>query len=55
MSEKARVLIIDDDDDYRAAISHVLEANGYEPMTASTKEEGLAMLQFQDTQIDMEK
>ena len=43
MSEKKKVLIIDDDPDYVAAISALLEGSGYEVSRATNGTEGLDM------------
>jgi two-component system alkaline phosphatase synthesis response regulator PhoP len=40
----AKILVVDDDPDIREAIGIVLEANGYEVVTAQDGEEGLAKL-----------
>jgi two-component system, OmpR family, alkaline phosphatase synthesis response regulator PhoP len=40
MSDRPRVLIIDDDADFAAAISHLLEANGFEVRTAPDGRQG---------------
>ncbi|MFH1748298.1 MAG: response regulator [Planctomycetota bacterium] len=42
MAEKARILIIDDDDDYRASTRALLEGEGYEVEEASTGRAGCA-------------
>ena len=44
MTEKARILVVDDDRDYQAAMRQVLEGAGYEVVSAFTKEDGLATL-----------
>jgi len=44
MSEKRRILVVDDDRDYQAAVRQILENAGYEVVSAYTKEEGLALL-----------
>jgi CheY-like chemotaxis protein len=41
MTNVARVLIIDDDEDFRASVRSVLEAEGYTVTTASTGRSGL--------------
>ena len=41
MSNAIRVLVIDDDEDYRASIQSFLEAEGYEVATAACGKEGL--------------
>ncbi|MBZ5640445.1 MAG: response regulator [Acidobacteriia bacterium] len=41
MSEKKRVLIVDDDPDYVAAISALLEGSGYEVSRAGSGKDGL--------------
>lgn len=43
MSEKKRVLIIDDDSDYAAAITALLENSGYEVSRAANGTDGLDM------------
>ena len=42
MPDKVRILIIDDDDDYRASTRALLETEGYEVIEATTGLEGLA-------------
>jgi CheY-like chemotaxis protein len=42
MPGKARILIIDDDDDYRASTRALLEGEGYEVLEAATGTDGLA-------------
>jgi len=39
-----KILIVDDDEDYQAAVRRTLEDAGYEVTSALTKEEGLAAL-----------
>jgi DNA-binding response OmpR family regulator len=41
---RARILIVDDDDDYQAAVRLILEGAGYKVFSAYTKEDGLAAL-----------
>lgn len=41
MSSKAKILIIDDDDDYRASTRALLEGEGYEVIEATSGPEGL--------------
>jgi DNA-binding response OmpR family regulator len=47
MDPKAKVLIIDDDRDYHAAMTPLLKNAGYEVCSAYTKEGGLAALKEQ--------
>ncbi|MCD6520177.1 MAG: response regulator [Anaerolineae bacterium] len=42
--EKKRILVIDDDPDFLDYISIVLSSNGYEVLTASNVEDGLAKM-----------
>ena len=42
-AQPARILIIDDDGDYRASTRALLEGEGYEVMEASSGQEGLSM------------
>ena len=42
MSELPRILIIDDDDDYRVSTRALLEGEGYEVVEARSGQEGLA-------------
>jgi DNA-binding response OmpR family regulator len=45
MSEKAqRILVVDDDPDYQAAVKQILQGAGYEVIQAQTKEDGLEAL-----------
>lgn len=45
MSERAqRILVVDDDPDYQAAVKQILEGAGYEVVQAQTKEDGLEAL-----------
>jgi CheY-like chemotaxis protein len=44
MSTKARILIIDDDADYRASTRALLEGEGYEVLEGPSGREGLAAL-----------
>ncbi len=44
MTEQIRVLVIDDDDDFRASVQALLELDGYEVRTASSGAEGLRQL-----------
>jgi CheY-like chemotaxis protein len=41
MASRARVLIIDDDADYKASVQPLLEAEGYEVFTAASGKEGI--------------
>ncbi len=41
MSAKANILLIDDDDDFRASVRAVLESEGYAVMEADSGEDGL--------------
>ena len=41
MSSKARILIIDDDEDYRTSTRALLEGEGYEVLEAASGHEGL--------------
>lgn len=43
MDRAHRILIIDDDEDYRASVRSLLEIEGYEVITATTGREGLAL------------
>ena len=47
MPDKAKVLIIDDDRDYQAAMTQILRNAGYRVCSAYTKEGGLATLREQ--------
>ena len=40
-----KILVVDDDPDYQAAVRQVLEHAGYEVLSAMTKEEGLLSLE----------
>ena len=44
MEAKAKILVVDDDPDYQAAIRQMLESDGYEVISTYTKDEGLAAL-----------
>ena len=44
MKPKARILVVDDDADYQAAVRPVLEGGGFEVESAYSKEEGLEAL-----------
>jgi CheY-like chemotaxis protein len=44
MATKKRVLIIDDDDDFRSSVTSLLESEGYEVAAASSGHEGLDRL-----------
>jgi CheY-like chemotaxis protein len=44
MNAKKRVLVIDDDGDFRAAVSAMLQAEGYEVAEASSGRDGLEQL-----------
>lgn len=44
MDEAAKILVVDDDDDIREAISAVLETSGYEPIEASSGADALEQL-----------
>ena len=41
---KAKILVVDDEQDYQAAMRHILEGAGYEVVSSLTKEDGLARL-----------
>ena len=41
MANRSRILIIDDDDDYRASTRALLEGEGYEVLEASSGDDGL--------------
>jgi DNA-binding response OmpR family regulator len=51
MPGKAKVLIIDDDRDYQAAMTHILRSAGYLVCSAYTKEGGLATLREQSPDL----
>jgi CheY-like chemotaxis protein len=44
MDSKKRVLVIDDDSDFRAAVAALLQAEGYEVAEATSGRDGLAAL-----------
>ena len=44
VSVRAKILVVDDDPDYQAAIRQILEGAGYEVVSTYTKDEGLAAL-----------
>ena len=44
MTCKAKILIVDDDADYQAAMRQILEGAGYEVLSAYSKDEGLELL-----------
>ncbi len=44
MANRAKILVVDDDRDYQAAVRQILQGAGYEVVSAHTKEEGLAAL-----------
>ena len=46
MKDAAKILIVDDDADYQAAVKSILEGAGYEVIQAQTKEEGLEALKM---------
>ncbi len=48
---KKRVLAIDDDDNFREALNRWLEALGYEPVLASSAEEGFEILENQSIDV----
>ncbi|MGX9725756.1 MAG: sigma-54-dependent transcriptional regulator [Candidatus Electronema sp. VV] len=47
----AAILIIDDESAIRAALSGILEDEGFQPLTAASAEEGLALLARQDVDL----
>jgi len=47
MSSKSKILIIDDDDDYRASTRALLEGEGYEVIEATSGPEGLSAARAQ--------
>jgi len=51
MSPKARILIVDDDRDYQAAMRQLLENAGYEVLSAYTKQEGEAALKKENPDL----
>jgi CheY-like chemotaxis protein len=50
MSAK-KILVVDDDADYQAAVRQILEDGGYEVVSAFTKEEGLESLKEHDPDL----
>lgn len=44
MSAKSKVLVVDDDQDYRASVRALLESRGYEVVEAESGDEGLRKL-----------
>jgi len=44
MNPKAKILVVDDDEDYQLAMRQILEKAGYGVVSAYTKEDGLAAL-----------
>ena len=51
MGEKAKILVVDDDRDYQAAMRQILETAGYGVVTAYTKEDGLAAVKEADPDL----
>lgn len=51
MREKTKILIVDDDRDYQAAVRNILENAGYEVVQAYTKEEGLNAVKRADPNL----
>lgn len=47
MADNARILIIDDDEDYRASTRALLEGEGYEVLEAATGREGVEAVRAQ--------
>lgn len=47
MKDPAKILVVDDDPDYQAAVKSILEGAGYEVIQAQTKEEGLESLKLE--------
>jgi len=46
-AEKRTILVVDDDEDYQAAVRQILTDEGYEVISAMNKDDGLAALQQQ--------
>jgi len=46
MKHPAKILVVDDDPDYQAAVKSILEGAGYEVVQAQSKEEGLEALKM---------
>lgn len=44
MAKRAKILVVDDDRDYQAAIRQILQGADYEVVSAHTKQEGLEAL-----------
>ncbi|MBU0639437.1 MAG: response regulator [Planctomycetes bacterium] len=51
MAAKARILIIDDDDDYRASTRALLEGDGYEVVEAAGGPEGIEAVRAQSPDL----
>ncbi len=51
MTDKVRVLLVDDDPDFVEANSIVLEASGFEVLAASSGEEGLRMVKEENPDV----
>jgi len=51
MADKIRVLLVDDDPDFIEANSIILEASGFEVLTASSGAEGLKMVEDENPDV----
>jgi CheY-like chemotaxis protein len=51
MADKIRVLLVDDDPDFIEANSIILEASGFEVLTASSGAEGLKMVEEENPDV----
>ncbi|HDQ00147.1 MAG TPA: response regulator [bacterium] len=51
MSEKARVLIIDDDEDFRISIRTLLQSEGYQTIEADSGKQGLEKIKLEKPDV----